>query len=116
MLVQPGQDHIKRVIAEMGGKNAIVVDDDADLDDAVRGTVASAFGYQGQKCSAASRAIVIGDLYESFVERLAEAAASLAPVRCARAVQEFLLDRCQTPPSESGMDPPRRRCGAGGAG
>ena len=53
------QDHVKRVIAEMGGKNAIIVDDDADLDEAVLGVVHSAFGYQGQKCSACSRAIVL---------------------------------------------------------
>ena len=49
---------VKRVIAEMGGKNAIIIDDDADLDEAVLGVVKSAFGYQGQKCSACSRAIV----------------------------------------------------------
>ena len=54
-----GQDHVKRVITEMGGKNAIIVDDDADLDEAVHGVVASAFGYAGQKCSACSRAIVL---------------------------------------------------------
>ena len=52
--MRAGQDHIKRVIAEMGGKNAIIVDDDADLDEAVHGVVASAFGYAGQKCSACS--------------------------------------------------------------
>jgi RHH-type proline utilization regulon transcriptional repressor/proline dehydrogenase/delta 1-pyrroline-5-carboxylate dehydrogenase len=52
---QPGQKHVKRVVAEMGGKNAIVVDTDADLDQAVPAIVASAFGYAGQKCSAASR-------------------------------------------------------------
>ena len=51
----PGQDHVKRVIAEMGGKNAIIVDDDADLDEAVVGVLQSAFGYAGQKCSACSR-------------------------------------------------------------
>ena len=59
-----GQDHIKRVIAEMGGKNAIIVDDDADLDEAVHGVVDSAFGYQGQKCSACSRAIVLEPMYD----------------------------------------------------
>ena len=64
---RPGQDHVKRVIAEMGGKNAIIVDDDADLDEAVAGVVASAFGYQGQKCSACSRAIVLEPLYDSFL-------------------------------------------------
>jgi RHH-type proline utilization regulon transcriptional repressor/proline dehydrogenase/delta 1-pyrroline-5-carboxylate dehydrogenase len=76
--VAPGQNHIKRVIAEMGGKNAIIVDDDADLDVAVPGVVQSAFGFQGQKCSAASRVIVTGRLYEGFIERLREATASLA--------------------------------------
>jgi len=75
--LQPGQTHVKRVIAEMGGKNAIIVDADADLDDAVPGVLQSAFGYQGQKCSAASRVIVVGGLYAVFVERLVEAAQSL---------------------------------------
>jgi RHH-type proline utilization regulon transcriptional repressor/proline dehydrogenase/delta 1-pyrroline-5-carboxylate dehydrogenase len=75
--LQPGQAHVKRVIAEMGGKNAIIVDADADLDDAVPGVLQSAFGYQGQKCSAASRVIVVGRLYAAFLERLAEAARSL---------------------------------------
>jgi len=75
--LQPGQTHIKRVIAEMGGKNAIIVDADADLDDAVPGVLQSAFGYQGQKCSAASRVIVVGKLYAAFVKRLVEAAQSL---------------------------------------
>lgn len=75
--VVPGQNHLKRVIAELGGKNAIIVDSDADLDDAVLGTLASAFGYQGQKCSAASRVIVVGDLYAEFVRRLVEAARSI---------------------------------------
>lgn len=72
-----GQTQVKRVIAEMGGKNAIIIDQDADLDDAIPGTVHSAFGYQGQKCSAASRVIVVGDLYEVFLERLVEATRSL---------------------------------------
>ncbi len=68
---------VKRVIIEMGGKNAILVDDDADLDEAVAGVVASAFGYQGQKCSACSRCIVVGSVYETFLNRLVEAARSL---------------------------------------
>jgi len=67
---QPGQIWIKRVIAEMGGKDAIVVDADSDLDKAVDGVLASAFGYQGQKCSACSRAIVDARVYDSFVEKL----------------------------------------------
>ena len=68
---------VKRVIAEMGGKNAIIVDDDADLDEAVLGVVQSAFGYAGQKCSACSRAIVVDAVHDAFVERLAGAVASL---------------------------------------
>src|ERR1035438_7434606 len=68
---QPGQLWIKRVIAEMGGKDAIVVDADADIDRAVDGVAASAFGYQGQKCSACSRAIVDAAVYDQFLEKLA---------------------------------------------
>lgn len=77
-VVHPGQRSVKHVITEMGGKNAIIIDDDADLDAAVEGTVASAFGFSGQKCSACSRAVVIGDLYDDFVTRLVGATASLA--------------------------------------
>ncbi len=73
----PGQIHVKHVVAEMGGKNAIIVDADADLDDAVVGVMQSAFGYQGQKCSACSRVIVVGRCYERFVERLIEATRGL---------------------------------------
>ena len=72
----PGCD-VKRVIAEMGGKNAIIIDSDADLDEAVAGVVTSAFGYQGQKCSACSRAIVLTEVYDAFVHRLVEATKSL---------------------------------------
>ena len=61
----------------MGGKNAIIVDDDADLDEAVHGVVASAFGYQGQKCSACSRVIVPEALHDAFLARLVEATRSL---------------------------------------
>jgi RHH-type proline utilization regulon transcriptional repressor/proline dehydrogenase/delta 1-pyrroline-5-carboxylate dehydrogenase len=68
---------VKRVIAEMGGKNAIIVDDDADLDEAVLGVVKSAFGYQGQKCSACSRVIVLEPVYDAFLTRLIEATRSL---------------------------------------
>jgi len=67
---RPGQIWIKRVIAEMGGKDFIIVDDDAHLEAAVKGVVASAFGYQGQKCSACSRAIVHEKVYPAFIERL----------------------------------------------
>ncbi len=65
-----GQIWIKRVVAEMGGKDAIIVDREADLESAVTGVVQSAFGYQGQKCSACSRAIVDDAVYDEFVEKL----------------------------------------------
>jgi len=68
----PGQKWIKRVIAEMGGKDAIVVDRDVDLEEAASGIVASAFGFQGQKCSACSRAIVHQDVYEPLIELVVE--------------------------------------------
>ncbi len=67
---RPGQIWIKRVIAEMGGKDFIIVDDDCDLDAAVKGVLASAFGYQGQKCSACSRAIIHEKVYDRFVEKI----------------------------------------------
>lgn len=66
----PGQKWIKRVVAEMGGKDTIIVDGEADLDAAVAGVVSSAFGYQGQKCSACSRAIVDASLYDAFLEKV----------------------------------------------
>jgi len=69
----PGQTHVKRVVCEMGGKNAIIVDADADLDDAVVQIIHSAFGYQGQKCSACSRLIAVGNVHDRLVERLAAA-------------------------------------------
>ncbi|GAB6886756.1 L-glutamate gamma-semialdehyde dehydrogenase [Desulfothermus okinawensis JCM 13304] len=75
--VRDGQAQVKRVIAEMGGKNAIIVDDDADLDEAVLDIIYSAFGYQGQKCSACSRVIVLEPIYDKFVKRLVEAAKSI---------------------------------------
>jgi len=67
---QPGQIWIKRVVAEMGGKDAIVVDANCDLEKAVDGVLASAFGYQGQKCSACSRAIVDAKIYNEFLDKL----------------------------------------------
>ncbi|HEY3216199.1 MAG TPA: L-glutamate gamma-semialdehyde dehydrogenase [Candidatus Eisenbacteria bacterium] len=68
--VQPGQIWLKRVVAEMGGKDAIIVDEEADLDAAARGVAASAFGFQGQKCSACSRAIVSEKVYAPFLDKL----------------------------------------------
>jgi 1-pyrroline-5-carboxylate dehydrogenase len=67
---QPGQRWIKRVVAEMGGKDAIIVDRDVHLDEAAQGVVASAFGFQGQKCSACSRAIVDEAVYDAFLGKL----------------------------------------------
>ena len=75
--VGPRQPMVKRVIAEMGGKNAIIVDETADLDEAITGIVASFTGYAGQKCSACSRVIVHRTVYDSFVARLREAVLSL---------------------------------------
>ena len=68
----PGQIWIKRVVAEMGGKNAIIVDDEADLDAASLGVMVSAYGYQGQKCSACSRAIVVDSIHDAFMAKLLE--------------------------------------------
>ena len=76
-VVQPGQKQIKKVVAEMGGKNAIIIDDDADLDEAIKQVINSAFAFQGQKCSACSRVIVVEPIYEKFKERLVQAASSL---------------------------------------
>lgn len=75
--VHGSQTSVKHVIAEMGGKNAIIVDSDADLDEAVVGVIHSAFGYAGQKCSACSRVIVLADAYEEFLKRLVAATGSL---------------------------------------
>ncbi|MGA2394602.1 MAG: L-glutamate gamma-semialdehyde dehydrogenase [Candidatus Lustribacter sp.] len=103
----PGQRWIKRVIAELGGKDAIVVADDADLDAAAAGVVASAFGFSGQKCSAASRAIVDARVYDRFLDLIAEQTSTLrvgdpvdpvvdvGPVINARA-RERILDAIET--------------------
>ena len=68
---------IKKCIIEMGGKNSLIIDDDADLDEAVKAVIDSAFKFQGQKCSACSRAIVLEKIYDRFLERLTEATKSL---------------------------------------
>jgi RHH-type proline utilization regulon transcriptional repressor/proline dehydrogenase/delta 1-pyrroline-5-carboxylate dehydrogenase len=75
--IAPGQHHVKRSIIEMGGKNAVIIDNDADLDEAVDGVLYSAFGFAGQKCSAASRCIVLAEVYDRFKDRLIEAAKSI---------------------------------------
>ncbi len=76
-ILQPKQKHMKRVIAEMGGKNTIIVDESSDLDQAVVAVMNSTFGYAGQKCSACSRVVVLSTIYENFVARLVEATRSL---------------------------------------
>lgn len=73
----PDQPYVKKVVCEMGGKNAIIIDDDIDMDKAVTSVLYSAFGYQGQKCSACSRLIVLDAIYDTFVPRLVQAARKL---------------------------------------
>jgi 1-pyrroline-5-carboxylate dehydrogenase len=75
--VQPGQTWLKRVVVEMGGKDSIIIDEQTDLEAAAQATVVSAFGYQGQKCSAASRAIVVEKVYDRFVEIISAKASKL---------------------------------------
>ena len=75
---QPGQKWIKRAILEMGGKDSIVVDETADLDAAATAIVASSFGFQGQKCSAWSRAIVVDSVYDQVLEKVVERAGKLS--------------------------------------
>ena len=72
-----GQSHVKKVVCEMGGKNAVIIDASADLDEAVLGVRQSAFGFSGQKCSACSRAIVLETAYDTFLERIVESTRSL---------------------------------------
>jgi 1-pyrroline-5-carboxylate dehydrogenase len=75
--VNEGQIWIKRVVAEMGGKDAIIVADDADLDEAATGVVQSAFGFQGQKCSACSRAIIDAKVYDQMIDKIVERTAKI---------------------------------------
>jgi len=75
--VRPGQKWLKRMVLEMGGKDALVVDETADVDEAAAAIVASAFGFQGQKCSACSRAIVVDDVYDRVAEKVVEKARTL---------------------------------------
>jgi 1-pyrroline-5-carboxylate dehydrogenase len=75
--VQPGQRWLKRVVAEMGGKDAIVVDSECDLDAAAQAIVTSAFGFSGQKCSACSRAILVDAIHDDVLERVVEKARKL---------------------------------------
>ena len=73
----PGQANLKKVVCEMGGKNALILDDDADLDEAIPAALASAFGFSGQKCSALSRLIVLDGIHDRFVERFSAACANV---------------------------------------
>ena len=73
---RPGQLNLKKVVCEMGGKNALIIDNDADLDEAIPAALYSAFGYAGQKCSALSRLIVLEGVYDKFVERFLSACPS----------------------------------------
>ncbi len=70
--VHPGQKWLKRTILEMGGKDAILVDETADLDEAAAGIVSAAFGYSGQKCSACSRAIIVDAVYDELLAKIVE--------------------------------------------
>ncbi len=74
---RPGQRNLKKVVCEMGGKNALIIDNDADLDEAIPAALYSAFGFSGQKCSALSRLIVLEDVYDRFVERFVSACSSI---------------------------------------
>jgi RHH-type proline utilization regulon transcriptional repressor/proline dehydrogenase/delta 1-pyrroline-5-carboxylate dehydrogenase len=74
---QPGQANLKKVVCEMGGKNALIIDNDADLDEAIPAALYSAFGFSGQKCSALSRLIVLEDVHDHFVERFLSACSSI---------------------------------------
>ena len=73
----PGQANLKKVVCEMGGKNALIIDNDADLDEAIPAALYSAFGFSGQKCSALSRLIVLDGVYDHFVARFVAACASI---------------------------------------
>ena len=76
-LIKQGQKHIKRCVTEMGGKNTIIIDESADLDEAVAGVIESAFVFQGQKCSACSKLVILKGIYEKFLNRLLPAVESL---------------------------------------
>lgn len=111
--VQPGQIWLKRVVAEMGGKDSIVVDEGVNLDEAAAGVTVSAFGFQGQKCSACSRVIVHEKVYDKFVDILAKKAESITVGDSAqmsnymgpvinRGSQEKILEYIDTAVSEGG--------------
>jgi 1-pyrroline-5-carboxylate dehydrogenase len=94
--VHDGQVWIKRVVAEMGGKDAIIVAADANLDDAATGIVQAAFGFQGQKCSACSRAIIDAQVYEPMLEKIAEKAEKITvgdPATAATTMSAVINDK-----------------------
>lgn len=96
--VQPGQRWLKRVTAEMGGKDAIIVDSSADIDAAIEGIVTSAFGFSGQKCSACSRVIAVEDVYDRIVEGVVERTKAVVTVGSAidgEATMGAVVDRNQ---------------------
>jgi 1-pyrroline-5-carboxylate dehydrogenase len=97
--VHDGQIWIKRVVAEMGGKDAIIVADDANLDEAATGIVQAAFGYQGQKCSACSRAIIDARVYDPMIEKIAERTAKIKvgdPTETATAMSAVINEKAFT--------------------
>ena len=117
----PGQRHVKRVIAEMGGKNCIIVDADADLDDAVPAIVKSAFGFAGQKCSAAARVLVHRDIADELNARLAGAVETLRVGQAedfasdlSAVIDEEALTRIEGYIDDAGNDAASRRRDPGG--
>ena len=119
---QAGQIWVKRVVAEMGGKDAIVVADDADLDAAADGVIASAFGFQGQKCSACSRAIVDANVYDDFLARLTERAEKIVvgdptderTYRWGKVINEKAMRSIISPTSQRGVAEEEGRLFTGG--
>ena len=100
--VRPGQRWLKRVVSEMGGKDAIVVDDSADLEAAAAGVVASAFGFQGQKCSACLRVIATAPVYDELLDRIVALAGRLKlgdPTRPETNVGPVASNRPHIPPA-----------------
>lgn len=118
--VVKGQTQMKRVICEMGGKNAIIIDDDADLDEAVWAVLKSAFAYAGQKCSAASRIIIVGGIKDQFIKRLCEATDSLltgssllAHTELGPVIDAEAFERLQLRIKDLMVDPSIKICHAG---
>ncbi|HZW37938.1 MAG TPA: L-glutamate gamma-semialdehyde dehydrogenase [Ignavibacteriaceae bacterium] len=98
--VQPGQIWLKRVVAEMGGKDSIIIDENTDLDEAVKGVIQAAFSYQGQKCSACSRAIVDKSLYKEFVTKLKD---EVEKIQQGPAEENHYMGPVASPSAEKGI-------------